>query len=75
MRAQQSVFCQCHVSRSGYHTRTDWLQYRINLVTQVPVDFQQKTDLTLNDRLDPHIILGVSARTWVTKWCLLYAVS
>ena len=42
MRGKRSVFCQHHSSRTSYHTRNDWLQYQINLVTRVPVDFQQK---------------------------------
>ena len=42
MRYQQLVFCQLHSSRTSYHASTDWLQYRINLVTTVLVDFQKK---------------------------------
>ena len=28
---------KCHISRTSYHARTDWLLYQINLVTCVPV--------------------------------------
>ena len=62
MRGQRSVFCQRHSSRASYQTKTGWLQYRINLVTRVPVDFQQN-NISLNDWLDPQTIIGFSART------------
>ena len=75
MRGLQSVFCQNHSSRTSYHTRTDWLQLRINLVTIVPADLQKKTNLTLNNWLDPQIVLGFSARTWYVKWFLFCDVS
>ena len=45
-----------------------------NLVTIVPVDFQQKTNLALNDCLDPPIILVFSACTWYAKCCLFCIV-
>ena len=64
----QPVFCQHHILRNSYHTRTDWLQYRINLVIIVTVDFQQKIDLSLNDWLDSQIVFGFSDRTWYAKW-------
>ena len=75
MRGQQLVFCQRHISRTSYRNKTDWLQYRINLVTRVPVDSQQKTDISINDQLDPKIILMFSALTRYAKWCLLCVVS
>ena len=68
----QSVFCQRHSSRTGYHDRDDWLQYRINLVTRVPVNFQQKTSFALNNRLDSQKHFGFSACTRYVKWCLFY---
>ena len=75
MRVQLSVFCQCHSSSTSYHDKTDLFQYQINLVTRVPVDLHQKTNLNLNNRLDPQILLGFSACTRYAKWCLLYVVS
>ena len=44
-----AVFCQHHISSTSYHASTGWLQYHINLITWVPVEFQQKTNLALND--------------------------
>ena len=41
----------------------------MNLVTWVPVDFQQKTNTTFNDKLDPKNILVLSDRTRYAKWC------
>ena len=64
MRVQQSVFYQRH------NWRTDWLQYLVNFVTRLPIDFQQKTNINLNDCLDHKIILGISNRTQYSKWCL-----
>ena len=37
-------FCKHHISRTSHHAKTDCLQYHINLVTWVPVEFQQKTN-------------------------------
>ena len=74
MKGQQSVFYQRHLSRTSYHARNDWLQYQINLVTIVPVNIQQETNLTLNDQIDPQIVLGFSARTQYAKFCLLCVV-
>ena len=51
MRGQKSVFCQRHIPRTSYQASTDWLQYRINLVTRVPVNLQQKTNLDIDDCL------------------------
>ena len=67
----QLVFCKHHSSRTSYHARTDWLQYWINLVTLLPVKFQQKTNISLNDLLDPQIIIGFSACFGYAK-CRLY---
>ena len=53
MRGQLSVFCQHHSSRTIYYARTEWLQYQINLATRLPVDLQQKTNIDINDHLDP----------------------
>ena len=75
MRGQRSVFCQRHISRTSYHARTDWLQYRINLFTRVLVDLQQKKNIALNDWLDPQNILVFSALTRYAKWCLFCVVS
>ena len=36
MRGQLLVLYQSHISRNFYHTKTGWLQYRINLVTRLP---------------------------------------
>ena len=63
IRGQQSVFCQCHSSRTSYHDRTYWLQYRINLFTRVLVGFQHKTNISLNYRIDPQIFLRLSTCT------------
>ena len=71
MRIQQSVFYQCHITRTSYHARTYWLQYRINLVPRVPVDFQQKTYLSLNDWIDPKIVIGFGDFTRYAKWWFL----
>ena len=75
MKYQQLVFCQRNGSSNSYPGRADWLQYRINLVTRVPANFQQKTNIALNDRLDPKIVLVFSACNHYTKWCLLCVVS
>ena len=75
MRGQGLVFYQCHNLRTTYHAMTDWLQYRINIVTRTLVDFQQKTNLSLNDQLDPKLFLMFSAYTRYAKWCLFYVVS
>ena len=69
MRGQRSVFCQRHISRTSYHAMADWWQYRINLVTRVPVNFQQKTNIALNYWLDPQIALGFSALGQYAKLC------
>ena len=69
-----SVFCQHHSSRTSYQARNDWLQYRINLVTRIPVNFQYKTNLALNDYLDPQIILRFSACNRYAKRCLIICV-
>ena len=61
MRGQQLVLCENHRSSTIYYARADWLQYQINLVTRVPVDFQQKTNIALNNWLDPQIFLVFSA--------------
>ena len=74
MKGHQSVFCQINIPRTSYHASNDWLQYQINLVTIVPVGFQQKNNLALNDFIDPKIILSFSARTWYEKWCLFCVV-
>ena len=66
------VFCQRHRSRNSYHARTDLLQYRINLVTWVQDKFQHKTNLALNNRLDPQKTFGFSARTRYAKRCLYF---
>ena len=71
----QSVFCQIYSSRTSYHDRTYWLQYRIKLVTWVPVEFQQKNSLTINDWLEPQIVLWLSAHTRYVKLCLYCVVS
>ena len=75
MRGQLLVFCQCHSSRTIYHARTDWLQYLISLVPSVPVYLQQKTNLALNDPLEPQIVLRFSACTRYAKWCRFCVVS
>ena len=67
-------FCLNHISRTIYHSRTDWLQYRINLVTRVLVDLQQKKNLALNDQLDPQVVLVFIDLTQYAKFCLLYVV-
>ena len=74
MRGLGSVFCQRHSSRICYHNRTDWLQYHINLVKIVPVDLQQKNNLSINNWLDPQTVIGFSACTRYSKWCLLCVV-
>ena len=74
MRGHQFVFCKRHHSRTSYQNRIDLLQYRINLVTRVLVDFQQKTNLVLVDQLDPQIFPGFSACTRYPKWRLFYIV-
>ena len=56
-RVHKLVFFQRYRSRTSYHNRTDWVMYRINLVTWVPVELQQKTNLSLNNRIDPRIFL------------------
>ena len=75
MRGQRSVVCQRHISRTSYHARTGWLQYRINLITKLSVDFQQKTNIALKYWLEPKIILGFSAFTRYAVWCLFCVVS
>ena len=75
MRGQHLFFCQRHISSISYHARTDWLQYRINLFTIIPVDLQQKTNLALNDWLEPRFFLVFSAHTRYYKWCLFCFVS
>ena len=52
-RGLQSVFCQRHISRNSYHTSTDWLKYWINFFTRVPVNFQHKINLAINNWLFP----------------------
>ena len=71
----RSVFYQRHSSRTSYHSRNDWLQYRINSVTWVPSELQQKINIAINYRLDAQIILVFSARTWYVKWFLYCVVS
>ena len=75
MRGQKSVFCQFYSSRNSHHASTDWLQYPINLVTIVPVNFQQKINLALNNQLEPQCVPGFSACTQYAKGCLFYFVS
>ena len=67
MRGQRLVFVQFYISRTNYHARTDWLQHHIKLVTRVPANFQQKTNLALSDRLDPQNFLVFSAQTRYTN--------
>ena len=62
-------------SSTSYHVMTDWVLYQINLSAWVPVEFQQKTNLTLNDRLDPQISLPFGSRTRYDicyLYCLVY---
>ena len=42
MKDQRSVLCQYHISMSSYYSGTDRLQYPINLVTRVLVNFEHK---------------------------------
>ena len=74
MRGQRSVFYQRHISSTIFHARANWLQYQINLVTRVLVDFQQKINLTLNNWLDPQIVFVFSDCTRYATWCLFYVV-
>ena len=69
-RSLLSVYCECHSSRTSYHDCTDWLQYRINLVAIVPVDFQQKNYITINDWIDPQKFLEFSACTQYSRYSL-----
>ena len=69
MRGQGLIFCQLHSSRNNYHYGTDWLEYRINLVTRVTVGLQWKK-ISFNYWFDPQIVLMFSARTRYAKWCL-----
>ena len=62
-------------SKTIYHDRKDWVMYQINLVTCVMFIFQHKTNLALNDWLDPQIILPCSSPTRYSKWCLYYVVA
>ena len=62
-------------TRNSYHAKTNWVLYRINLVTEVLVKLQQKTNLSLNDRLDPQTALRFGAHTWYEKWYFYYLVS
>ena len=53
------------------------LLYRINLFTRVPVYFQQKYNLPINDYIDPQCVLAFVARTWYAKWrlfCVAYCL-
>ena len=68
-------FLSTPCSRTSYNARIYWLLYRINLVTLVPFEFQQKTNLALNNRLDPKISLTFSAPTQYDKWYLNFLVS
>ena len=72
---KQLIFCQCHISRTSYNSKNDRLQYRINLVTKVPVNFQQKKNLALNDCHDPQIVLVFNSCTRYSRWCLFCVVS
>ena len=74
-RGIQLVFSQNHSSRTSYHNSTDWLKCRINLVTRVPVDFKQKTNLAIKDWLDPQSFLRFSDLTWYDKWCIFCVFS
>ena len=74
-RGLQSVFFQRHSSRTSYHARTDWLQYQVNIVTIVTVNFQQKINIVINDWLDYQIVLCFSACTQYSKWCISCVVS
>ena len=74
-RSQKSVFYQIQSSTTSYHARNNWLQYRINLVTTIPTNFQQKTNLALGDQLAPQIVIRLSACARYYKWCLFYVVS
>ena len=68
-------FISTPLSSTSYRVSTDWVLYQINLVTWLPVELQQKTNLTLNDRLDPQIALPFGSRTRYDKWylyCLVY---
>ena len=75
MRCQQSVFCQLHSSRTSHNASTDWLQYAANLVTKVLVNFQQKTNLSLKNQLDPQIVLSFSDHIQYVKFYLFYVYS
>ena len=75
MRGQWSVFCKHHSSGTSYQDSTDWLQYRMNLVTIVPIYFQQKKNINLNDWLDLQNFLVFSDLTQYAKWFLLCVVS
>ena len=68
MRSQWSFFCQQHRSRTSYHSWTDCLEYRINLVKIVLVDFQQRKNIAINDPLEPQNVLILSAYIWYAKW-------
>ena len=70
-----SFFCQYHISSNICHARTDWLQYWINLVTRVPVNFKQKTNIYLNNWLAPQLFFVFSACTWYANWSLFCVVS
>ena len=51
----------CGKSSSLLNIVNDRLQYRINLVPIVPIDSQKKSNIALNDRLDPQFFLGFIA--------------
>ena len=66
------VFLSTPGSRTSYHAWTYWLLYQINFVTWVPVKFQQKTNLALNNWLDPQISLTSSVCTRYDKFSLYF---
>ena len=66
-RGIRLFFCQIHSSRTNYQSRYDWLKYWINLVTLVPVNFQHRINLALNDWLGPQFLLSFSACTRHSK--------
>ena len=74
LTGKQLIFCQCHISRTSYNSKNDRLQYQINLVTKVPVNFQQKNNLALNDWLEPQTVLMLIYLTRYAKCCLLCVV-
>ena len=61
------VLYQCYIPMTRYHVSTDWLQYWINLITIVPVCFQQKTNLALKNHHDPQCVSDFSAPTQYAK--------